>query len=91
MSLDKKQKQHYRIQAHKLKPIVMIGNKGLTDAVKKEVAIALRDHELIKIRIASTDREERRQMFAEICESEDAEPVQFIGGIGVLYKKKEEE
>jgi RNA-binding protein len=89
-SLSPKARQHLKAKAHKLKPVVMIGGKGLTDAVKKEVDIALNAHELIKIRIAIQDRDERKAILAEISESCNAHIVQSIGNIGVLYRKNED-
>ena len=68
---------------------MLIGNKGLTEAVKKEIDIALNDHELIKLRIATTDREEKKAAVTEICESLKAESVQLIGNISVLYRKNQ--
>lgn len=91
MPLNTKAKQQLRAQAHKLKPVVMIGNNGLSDAVKKEIQRALHDHELIKIRIQSQDRDLRLALFNQICESQQAELVQKIGSIGVFYRAREED
>ena len=88
MPLTPKIKQQLKAKAHKLKPVIMIGNKGLTDAVNKEIDKALHDHELIKIRIQTNDRECRRELFAQICEVNQAEIVQMIGSIGVVYRIK---
>lgn len=90
MSLTPKVRQHLKGLAHKLKPVIMLGNNGLTDAVNKEIDRALNDHELIKIRIQTTDRELRRELFKQICETNQAELVQMIGSIGVVYRKKAE-
>jgi RNA-binding protein len=90
MPLSTKQKQQLKGLAHKLKPIVMIGNNGLTAAVNSEIDRALNDHELIKIRIQSTDRDLRRQLFTDLCEANSAELVQVIGAIGVIYRKSAE-
>lgn len=88
MPLNTKQKQQLKGLAHQLKPVVMLGNQGFTEAVKKELERALFDHELIKIRIASTDRDLRKALFAEIAEATGAELVQIIGSMGVLYRKR---
>lgn len=87
MALNTKYKQQLKAKAHKLKPIVTIGDKGLTKNVIKEIDRGLHDHELIKIRIQGTDREVKRALFAEACELTHAEAVQLIGGIGVVYRK----
>lgn len=88
MALTPKQKQQLKGLAHALKPIILLGNQGLTDAVKKEANRALADHELIKVRIPVQDRDERRQLFQELCEACEAELVQSIGSIGVLYRRR---
>lgn len=87
MSLATKHKQELKAKAHKLKPVVLIGNQGFTDAVKKEINRALNDHELIKVRIQGQDRDARRELLAEICQSNQAEPVQLIGNVGIIYRK----
>ena len=70
-------------RAHALNPAVMIGNAGLTEAVLKEIALALKAHELIKIRVMSDDRASRETVL-------DAAPVQHIGKILVVYKPNPE-
>lgn len=90
MPLTPKGRQVLKAKAHALKPIILIGSKGLTDAVKKEINIALDDHELIKIRIPVEDREEKKAIVAEICESASAELVQLIGKIAVVYRKNKD-
>lgn len=87
MPLTPKLRQQLKAKAHKLKPIVILGNNGLSDAVKKEINRALDDHELIKIRINAEDRDARQQLFTEACEASKAEPVQLIGGIAIIYRK----
>lgn len=91
MALTPKARQQLKAKAHKLKPVILIGNKGLTDAVNKEIDKALNDHELIKIRIQTTDRDLRRELFAQLGEANQAELVQMIGSIGVFYRKRAEE
>lgn len=91
MTLTPKARQQLKAKAHKLKPVVLIGNKGLTAAVKNEIDIALDDHELIKVRLSTNDREEKIAMAEEICESAKAELVQLIGKIGVIYRKNIDE
>ena len=88
MPLTTKERQHLKARAHKLKPVVMVGNNGVTIAVNKEIDRALNDHELIKIRVQTEDRELRQQILEEIAATANAELVQKIGGIGVFYRLK---
>jgi len=90
MSLTTKYKQQLKAKAHKLKPIIHIGNQGLTAAVNKEIDRALRDHELIKIKIQTEDRDLRRNIFGEICHANQAQAVQLIGSIAVVFRKNAE-
>lgn len=80
-----------RARAHHLHPIIMIGEAGLTPAVLHEIDVALKSHELIKIRVLGDDRERRRRMPAEITGALDASLVQHIGKILVLYRPRPEE
>lgn len=91
MSLSKDQIRQYKAQAHHLKPVIMIGQNGLTDAVLAEIEIALDAHELIKIKIGSEDRDERAQITSSIGEQTQSDLVQSIGRTAVFYRKKPEE
>ncbi len=75
-----------RAQAHALKPSVLIGDQGLSDAVLAEIERSLRAHDLIKVRVAGDDREQRAAMLHDICERLGAAPVQSIGRMLVLYR-----
>jgi putative YhbY family RNA-binding protein len=75
-----------RARAHALHPIVMIGSAGLTDAVLKEIDLALKSHELIKIRMLGDDRDSRGNALERICGALDAAPVQLIGKILVVFR-----
>ena len=76
-----------RARAHALSPVVMIGDKGLTDSVVAEVERALAAHELIKVKAATDDREARAAWMAGLCERLGAEPVQSIGKILVIWRE----
>ncbi|MDF2690907.1 MAG: uncharacterized protein K0S29_762 [Gammaproteobacteria bacterium] len=90
MSIDKQRKRQFMIEAHALKPVVIIGNKGLTASVLAEMDVALNHHELIKVKIAA-ERDERKQIIQEILEQTGADLIQNIGQVAVLYRKKPEE
>lgn len=91
MSISAKLRRELRSQAHHLKPTVMVGGNGVTDPVITEIDRALTDHELIKVKIASQDREQRKSESLLICEQLQAELVQNIGNIAVIYRKNPEE
>jgi len=79
------QKKKLKALAHPLNPVVIIGQAGLTDAVIKEINVALNAHELIKIKIRA-ERDERATIREQICEQTKAELVQSIGQIAVIYR-----
>ncbi len=89
--LTKQQVIELKARAHHLNPVVMIGQKGLTDAVIRETDTALRAHELIKVRVLGDDREERIAVAGPLCEAVGAQLVAHIGKLLVLYRKNPEE
>ena len=89
MALTNNQIKHLRGLAHPIKPVVMIGQHGLTETVMKEIHIALDFHELIKVRISGGDRDERKQIIEKIRNATEAELVQSIGNIAVLFLRNQ--
>ena len=66
--------------------MLQVGGKGITDALVTEVANALEQHELIKVKVAAEDREVRDAMIGELAQRAGAALVQRIGHTAVLYK-----
>ena len=75
-----------RAIAHKLKPVVTVAQKGISETVHKEIDQALTRHEIIKVKIVVGDRDLRKEVAAEICDQTCSELVQSIGNIVVLYR-----
>ncbi len=71
---------------HELKPVVMVGQSGLTEAIAKETDTALLHHELIKMRVRLGDRAARNQLMSELAARCEAELVQRIGNTVLLYR-----
>lgn len=86
MGITEKQKRHLRTLAHNLKPVVTIGDAGLSDAVIKEIDLSIAHHELIKVRVHAENRDERKDLINELCEKADATLVQSIGHMAVMYR-----
>ncbi len=80
------QRKEHRAEAHHLDPVVMIGNDGVTPAVKREADAALNAHGLIKIRVLGDDRVAREAMFQSLADELDAAPIQHIGKLLVLWR-----
>ncbi|HIF50752.1 MAG TPA: ribosome assembly RNA-binding protein YhbY [Thiotrichaceae bacterium] len=90
MKLNNKQKKFLRQAAHHLKPLVWAGKNGITKSLIAEIEEVLERHELIKIKCALGEREERDAGIEDICKKTDATLVQRIGNIVTLYKKNHE-
>jgi RNA-binding protein len=88
MSLPEKTRRELRSRGHALKPVVSIGNAGLSKAVLRELELSLEHHELMKVRIGGSEREQRRQMIGDICRQLNAELVQAVGHVALIYRER---
>jgi RNA-binding protein len=88
--LNPKKRSELRSQAHQLAPLVIIGDKGLTDEVVAEIDRTLKAHELIKVRANTDDRNARGEWLRDICARLEAHPVQQIGKVFVIYREDPE-
>ena len=91
MKLSTKQKQFLKGLAHSLKPVVQLGANGLTEGVLAEIDGALAHHELIKVKVPSDDREEKALIMDAIVRETQAEKLQVIGHVLVLYRQSDEQ
>jgi RNA-binding protein len=87
MPLDQENKKRLRGIGHALHPLVTVAGKGLSEPVCQEAERALHDHELIKIRFALPDRDQRRALAAQLIESLGAELVQETGKVILIYRR----
>ncbi len=90
MQLTEKQRRHLRGLAHLLKPVILIGNAGVSDGVVAETVRALADHELIKVRLPGLPREERDAALADLATRTDSALVNRIGHVAILYRPNAE-
>lgn len=86
MELTERQRRHLRRLGHALKPVIQIGDAGLTDPVAEETERALRDHELIKVKVRGADRDARDRMLESLASRTGSAIVQRIGHVAVLYR-----
>ena len=89
LTLTAEQRSALRSEDHALKPVVLIGAEGLTDAVLKEIKVHLDAHQLIKVRVFGDEREERLAIYEDICDRLNAAPIQHIGKLLVIYKPEQ--
>lgn len=87
--LNKNQQNYLKNNAHDLKPIVIIGQKGISESVIDEIKSSLAHHELLKIKINGANKENRESVANEISSLAEAEFVQIIGNILTIFKQKE--
>ena len=90
MTLSESQKKHLRGLGHALKPVVMVGDSGLTEGVLAEYLAALEHHELVKVRVKVGDRDTRASIIGELCARGNATLVQRIGNMALLYRENPE-
>ena len=89
MTLNRGQIKQLRAEGHrlKLKPVVIIGQKGLSENLHAEIDTALTHHELLKLRIPGLDRAGKRELSELICQKHSASLVQSIGNVIVVYRR----
>ncbi|MBV2096453.1 MAG: ribosome assembly RNA-binding protein YhbY [Candidatus Thiodiazotropha sp.] len=86
MPLTNAQNRALKKLAHDLKPVVIVGQHGLGENVLNEIDLSLDSHELIKVKLASADKEDRKELSNEIIQQLSAELVQIIGRVAVFYR-----
>jgi RNA-binding protein len=87
MKLSTSQVRYLRAQAHKLKPVVMVGANGVTDSLLEELDITLNSHELIKVKVRAEEREERDALIETLCQKSGAINIQRVGHIVTLFRR----
>ncbi|MGO1246643.1 MAG: ribosome assembly RNA-binding protein YhbY [Oceanisphaera sp.] len=90
MTLTNKQKQYLKGLAHHLKPVVLLGQHGLTEGVLAEIDLALNFHELIKVKVAAEDREVKALIMDAIIRETGALKVQNVGHVLSLYRPSDD-
>ena len=86
MSLSNSEKKKFRAIGHNLSPVVIIAQNGLTENIRLEIERALKDHELIKLKLQVPDRDAKKELTEEICSDFSAECVQSIGHVILIYR-----
>ena len=84
--MDTAKRKQLRAIGHKLKPVVMIAERGVTEGVEAELERALEDHELIKVKVNAETRDDRAAIVQALSDKGSAELIQRIGNIALLYR-----
>lgn len=80
------QKKYLKSQAHHLDPVVMIGQKGVTESLIEKVDSSLASHELIKVRFQEFKKEKKR-LAGEIANRTSSYVVDILGHVAILYRQ----
>ncbi len=88
MNLNKSSIKNLRAEAHrmKLKPVILVGQHGLSENVHQEIDNALTHHELLKIRLPGQEKDDKKSMIEAICSRHQAALIQSIGNVVILYR-----
>ncbi len=86
-SLTNAQKRYLKGLAHDLRPVILVGAKGISPALLAELDTALEQHELLKVKIAAEDRETRDSWINEMVTASQSGLVARIGNIAVLFRR----
>ena len=89
-ALSNAQKRYLRGLAHDLKPVLLVGAKGVTPSVLAELDVALEQHELVKVRVSAADRDERDAGIAALVEGSEAALAGRIGHVAILYRARQD-
>jgi len=91
MPLSPSQRRYLKSLAHDLPAVILLGNKGATEAVSKELGLALAHHELVKIKLSGGDKDERQGQLDTLIAATGAEAVQQIGSVAVVFLRNNDD
>jgi len=86
LDITSQERSALRAAAHPLRPVVLIGDRGLTESVLKEIDLNLKAHQLIKVRVAGDERDARSAMLETICETLSCANVHHLGKTLIIYR-----
>ncbi len=90
IKLTNEHKKLLKGMAHHLDPVITVGDKGLSDSLLEEAEKTIAHHELIKVKIAEGDREERETIINELVTALDAQLITKIGRMAIIFKRNHE-
>lgn len=88
MKLTERQRKYLRRLAHDVKPVVQVGNSGLTDGLLAELNDCLTRHELIKVKVRVGNRDLRDETIDALSRITGAEIIQRVGNTASLYRPR---
>jgi len=91
MPLTEDQKKRLRGLGHKLKPVIIVGAGGLSPTLLEEFDRSLAHHELMKVKLNVGDRDERDRLIEELRARSQAELVQRVGNVALLFLRRKKD
>jgi len=89
MTLSERQKKYLRGVGHTLKPLVAVGDSGVSASLMAEFEKTLDHHELLKVKVRVGDRKARDTIIETLCDQGKAVLVQRIGNVALLYRENQ--
>lgn len=86
MNLSESQKKFLRGLGHQLKPVVTVGDAGLSNTVMQEFDSTISHHELIKVRVRADSRQSRDALIDDLCRTGADNLIQRIGNVALIYR-----
>lgn len=86
MTISETQKRWLKKQVHHLKPVVTVGQAGLTEPVLVEIELALNHHELLKVKVNAGDRDQRDAQVAQIAQRTHSDLINRIGNTAAFFR-----
>ncbi len=90
MKLSESQKKFLRGLGHQLKPVILVGDTGLSESLLTEFCSTIEHHELIKVRVRAPDRETRDSIISDLCNKGSAELVTRTGNVALVFRRNDE-
>ncbi len=87
--LTSQQRSYLTKKAHDLNPVVMVGQKGMTESLVAMVDESLKNHELIKVKFVDY-KESRREISDDICQKCNAHLIRVVGNIAIIFREQED-
>ncbi|MEE4186584.1 MAG: ribosome assembly RNA-binding protein YhbY [Gammaproteobacteria bacterium] len=88
MKLTERQRKFLRTRAHALKPVIALGDKGVTRSFVDELNATLEHHELIKLKVRAGDRAARDAAIERLCADARAVLISRVGNVATLYRPR---
>lgn len=82
------QKKYLKGLAHHMKPVVFVGQKGMSRGLAATVRESLDKHELVKVKFVDfKEKTQKKEIAGAIEKDTESELVGMIGHVGIFYRQ----